>query len=155
MQCWSAWSTLPTSILAPNTQCWTLVRIGKRENPKAPDHHLTTPSSQPVLFVIFSAPTFFYNHHKQRRKLCTLHTFRRWFIVFSCLSRLFNFKGQRFESPPAAPGAVPLGAALIVCGRIRKRCPVKKDSASVKLFYWAQFVTASRKNCAQPGTLRS
>ena len=46
------------------------------------DHHLTAPSSQPVPCIVFHAPTFSYNHHKQRRKLCTLHNFRRWFIVF-------------------------------------------------------------------------
>ena len=51
------------------------------------DHHLTTPSSQPVPCVVFSVPTFFYNHHKQRRKLCTLHNFRRYIIVFPRLSQ--------------------------------------------------------------------
>ena len=62
------------------------------------DHHLTTPSSQPVPCVVFYAPTFFYNHHKQRRKLCTLHNFRRWFMVFICLSQFSDPKGRRFES---------------------------------------------------------
>ena len=99
MQCWGAWSTLPTSILAPNTQCWTLVRIGKRENPKAPDHHLTTPSSQPVPFIVFYVPTFFYNHYNQHRKLCTPHNFRRWFIVFACLSQFSDARCRGFESP--------------------------------------------------------
>ena len=47
------------------------------------DHHLTTPSFQPVLYIVFYAPTFFYNHHKQRRKLCTPHNFRRRIIVFA------------------------------------------------------------------------
>ena len=51
------------------------------------DHHLTTSSSQPVPFIVFYVPTFFYNHHKQRRKLCTLHNFRRWFMLFACLSQ--------------------------------------------------------------------
>ena len=98
MQCWGAWSTLPTSILAPNTQCWTLVRIGKRENSKAPDHHLTAPSSQPVPCIVFYVPTFFYNHHKQRRKLCTLHNFRRCIMLFACASQFSDPKGRRFES---------------------------------------------------------
>ena|SRR5699024_6683364 len=51
------------------------------------DHHLTTPSSQPVLCIVFCAPKFFYNHQKQRRKLCTLHNFRRCIIVFFCASQ--------------------------------------------------------------------
>ena len=113
MQCWGAWSTLPTSILAPNTQCWTLVRIGKRENSKAPDHHLTTPSSQPVPCIVFYVPTFFYNHHKQRRKLCTLHNFRRWFIVFP-------FLPQRFESPRPHQEQCFLGTALFVLYEIER-----------------------------------
>ena len=100
-RCWGAWSTLPTSILAPNTQCWTLVRIGKRENSKAPDHHLTTTSTQPVSFIVFHVPTFFYNHHKQRRKLCTLHNFRRWFMLFACPSQFSDPEGRWFESSRA------------------------------------------------------
>ncbi len=51
------------------------------------DHHLTTPSSQPVPYIVFYAPTFFYNHHNQHRKLCTLHNFRRWFMLFACTSQ--------------------------------------------------------------------
>ena len=51
------------------------------------DHHLTTSSSQPVLCIVFYVPTSFYNHQKQRRKLCTLHNFRRCIIVFTCLSQ--------------------------------------------------------------------
>ena len=49
------------------------------------DHHLnlTTPFSQPVPCIVFHVPTFFHNHHNQRRKLCTLHNFRRWFMLFS------------------------------------------------------------------------
>ena len=62
------------------------------------DHHLTTPSSQPVPFIVFYVPTFFYNHHKQRRKLCTLHNFRRWFMLFACASQFSDPKGRRFES---------------------------------------------------------
>ena len=63
------------------------------------DHHLTTPSSQPVPFIVFYVPTFFYNHHKQRRKLCTLHNFRRCIIVFTCqMSQFSDPKGRRFES---------------------------------------------------------
>ena len=62
------------------------------------DHHLTTPSSQPVPLIVFYAPTFFYNHHKQRRKLCTPHNFRRWFMLFACASQFSDPKGRRFES---------------------------------------------------------
>ena len=51
------------------------------------DHHLTTPSSQPVPFLVLNAPTFFYTHHKQRRKLCTPHSFRRWIMLFACPSQ--------------------------------------------------------------------
>ena len=51
------------------------------------DHPLTTPSSQPVQCIVFYVPTFFYNHHKQRRKLCILHNFRRWFMLFACASQ--------------------------------------------------------------------
>ena len=62
------------------------------------DHHLTTSSSQPVLCIVFYVPTSFYNHQKQRRKLCTPHNFRRWFMLFACLSQFSDSKGQRFES---------------------------------------------------------
>lgn len=62
------------------------------------DHHLTTPSFQPVLYIVFYAPTFFYNHHKQRRKLCTLHNFRRCIMAFACPSQFSDPKGRRFES---------------------------------------------------------
>ena len=51
------------------------------------DHHLTTSSSQPVPYIVFYAPTFFYNHHKQRRKLCILHNFRRFIMLFSRTSQ--------------------------------------------------------------------
>ena len=51
------------------------------------DHHLTTSSSQPVPCIVFYVPTFFYNHHKQRRKLCTLHNFRRCIMAFACPSQ--------------------------------------------------------------------
>ena len=62
------------------------------------DHHLTTPSYQPVPFVVFYAPTFFYNHYKQRRKLCTPHNFRRFIMLFSRTSQFSDPEGQRFES---------------------------------------------------------
>ena len=62
------------------------------------DHHLTTPSSQPVQRIVFYVPTFFYNHHKQRRKLCTLHNFRRCIMAFACPSQFSDPKGRRFES---------------------------------------------------------
>ena len=62
------------------------------------DHHLTTSSPQPVPLIVFYVPTFFYNHHKQRRKLCTLHNFRRCIFVFACLSQFSDPEGQRFES---------------------------------------------------------
>ena len=65
------------------------------------DHHLTTPSFQPVLYIIFYAPTFFYNHHKQRRKLCTPHNFRRRVIVFSRSSQFSDPEGRWFESSRA------------------------------------------------------
>ena len=51
------------------------------------DHHLTTPSFQPVPCIVFYAPAFFYNYHKQRRKLCTLHNFRRCIMLFACASQ--------------------------------------------------------------------
>lgn len=51
------------------------------------DHHLTTSSSQPVPCIVFYVPTFFYNHHKQRRKLCILHNFRRFIMLFSRTSQ--------------------------------------------------------------------
>lgn len=62
------------------------------------DYHLTTPSSQPVPYVVFHVPTFFYNHHNQRRKLCTLHNFRRCIMLFACPSQFSDLEGQRFES---------------------------------------------------------
>ena len=65
------------------------------------DHYLTTPSSQPVQCIAFYVPTFFYNHQNQRRKLCTPHNFRRWFIIFSCPSQFSDPKGRRFESSRA------------------------------------------------------
>ncbi len=65
------------------------------------DHHLTTPSFQPVLYIVFYAPTFFYNHHKQRRKLCTPHNFRRRIIVFSRSSQFSDPEGRWFESSRA------------------------------------------------------
>ena len=51
------------------------------------DHHLTTPSSRPVPYIVFYVPTFFYNHHKQRRRLCILHNFRRFIMLFSRTSQ--------------------------------------------------------------------
>ena len=62
------------------------------------DHHLTTLSSQPVPCIVFYVPTFFYTHHKQRRKLCAPHNFWRCIIVFSCSSQFSDPKGRRFES---------------------------------------------------------
>ena len=62
------------------------------------DHHLTTPSSQPIPCIVLYVPTFFYNHHKQRRKLCTLHNFRSCIMLFACASQFSNPEGQRFES---------------------------------------------------------
>src|SRR5699024_9683242 len=62
------------------------------------DHHLTTSSSQPVPCIVFYVPTFFYNHHKQRRKLCILHNFRRFIMLFACASQFSDPKGRRFES---------------------------------------------------------
>lgn len=62
------------------------------------DHHLTTSSSQPVPCIVFYVPTFFYNHHKQRRKLCILHNFRRCIMAFACPSQFSDPKGRRFES---------------------------------------------------------
>ena len=61
------------------------------------DYHLTTPPSQSVPYMVFYAPTFFCNHHKQRRKLCTLHNFRRCIMLFACLSQFSDPEGQRFE----------------------------------------------------------
>ena len=63
------------------------------------DHHLTTPSSQPVPCIVFYVPTFFHNHHNQRRKLCTLHNFRRWFMLFACASQFSDARYWGFESP--------------------------------------------------------
>ena len=62
------------------------------------DHHLTTPSSQSIPCIVFFVPTFFYNHHKQRRKLCILHNFRRFIMLFSRTSQFSDPKGRRFES---------------------------------------------------------
>ena len=62
------------------------------------DHHLTTPSSQPVPCIVFYVPTFFYTHHKQRRKLCTPHNFRRCIMLFACASQFSDPKGRKFES---------------------------------------------------------
>ena len=62
------------------------------------DHHVTTFSSRLGWLVVFNAPTFFYNHHKQRGNLYTLHKFPRCIIVFSCASQFSDSKGQRFES---------------------------------------------------------
>ena len=65
------------------------------------DHHLTTPFSQPVPCIVFYVPTFFYNHHKQRRKLCTLHNFRRCIMLFACTSQFSDPEGRWFESSRA------------------------------------------------------
>ena len=55
------------------------------------DHHLTTSSSQPVPCIVFYVPTFFYNHHKQRTKLCILHNFRRFIMLFSRTSQFSDY----------------------------------------------------------------
>ena len=60
---------------------------GKKNGKSCVDYPLTTPSSQPVPFIVFYVPTFFYNHQNQHRKLCTLHNFRRFIMVFTCLSQ--------------------------------------------------------------------
>ena len=65
------------------------------------DHHLTTSSSQPVPCIVFYVPTFFYNHHKQRRKLCILHNFRRFIMLFSRTSQFSDPEGRWFESSRA------------------------------------------------------
>ena len=62
------------------------------------DHHLTTLSSQPVPCIVFYVPTFFYTHHKQRRKLCAPHNFWRFIMLFSRTSQFSDPEGQRFES---------------------------------------------------------
>ena len=67
------------------------------------DHHLTTSSPQPVPCIVLNATTFFYNHQNQRRKLCTLHNFRRCIILFSCLSQFSDPEGRWFESSRAKP----------------------------------------------------
>ena len=90
------------------------------------DHPLTTSSSQPVPFVVFYVPTFFYNHQNQRRKLCTLHNFRRCIMLFACASQFSDSKGQRFESPPAAPRAASEKMLLLLfcmklCGMLQGR----------------------------------
>ena len=61
------------------------------------DHHLTTPSFQPVPCIVFHVSTFFYSHQNQRGKLCTPHNFRRCIIEFCRLSRFSDPEGQRFE----------------------------------------------------------
>ena len=120
------------------------------------DHHLTTSSSQPVPCIVFYVPTSFYNHQKQRRKLCTLHNFRRCIMLFACASQFSDSKGQRFESPGRTKSSIFSDAALFVYGRNNKKAlALEKGTAPVKLSYWAQCATASRRNCAQPGTLRS
>ena len=68
------------------------------------DHHLTTSSSQPVPCIVFYVPTFFYNHHKQRRKLCILHNFRRFIMLFSRTSQFSDPEGRWFESSRAHQG---------------------------------------------------
>lgn len=40
------------------------------------DHYLTTPSSWLGSLFTFDVPTFFYNHHKNRRNLGIPHNFR-------------------------------------------------------------------------------
>lgn len=45
------------------------------------------------------APASIYYHNNQRRNLCTLHNFRRWFIAFCRPSQFSDSKGQRFVSP--------------------------------------------------------
>ena len=67
------------------------------------DHHLnlTTPFSQPVPCIVFYVPTSFYNHQKQRRKLCILHNFRRCIMLFACASQFSDPEGRWFESSRA------------------------------------------------------
>jgi hypothetical protein len=57
------------------------------------DNHLTTLFSLAGFICRFSRSNVYYNHHNQRRKLCTPHNFRRWFIVFSWLSQ-FSLLGS-------------------------------------------------------------
>ena len=88
------------------------------------DYHLTTPSSQPVLCIVFCAPTFFYNHQNQRRKLCTLHDFRRCIIVFFCASQFSDPKGRRFEScQPHHADALLESRAFFFCPVFGKAAP--------------------------------
>ena len=81
------------------------------------DHHLTTPFSQPVPCIVFYVPTFFYNHHKQRRKLCILHNFRRFIMLFSRTSQFSDPEGRWFESSRAhqARPRSKCCVALLVC----------------------------------------
>ena len=76
---------------------WRQIKNGKAYRLSV-DHHLTTSASQPVSFIVFHAPPFFYSHHDQRRKLCTLHNFRRCIMAFACPSQFSDPEGQRFES---------------------------------------------------------
>ena len=62
--------------------------VGIAEHPGLPaDHHLTTFSSRPGWLIVFNAPTFFYNHHKQRGKLCIPHNFPRCIIEYCQMSQ--------------------------------------------------------------------
>ena len=88
------------------------------------DHHLTTPSSQPVPCIVFYVPTFFYTHHKQRRKLCTPHNFRRCIIVFSCSSQFSDPEGRWFESSRAHQEQGPAANAAGPCS-FSKGLPVR------------------------------
>ena len=82
------------------------------------DHHLTTSSSQPVPCIVFYVPTFFYNHHKQRRKLCILHNFRRFIMLFSRTSQFSDPEGQRFESSRSHQEQHLMRCCFFCCARI-------------------------------------
>ena len=89
--------------------------VGIAEHPGLPaDHHLTTFSSRSGWLIVFDAPTFFYNHHKQRGNLCGMHKFPRCIMVFACLSQFCDSKGQRFEQP--VPAVLRPGGQKSPCG---------------------------------------
>ena len=79
------WSTSSLGICISQLVVWIVNKRGNLCICRAfipVDHHLTTSSSPPALCIVFCVPTFFYNHQKQRRKLCTLHNFRRCIFAF-------------------------------------------------------------------------